>query len=296
MRFSLFLSIVLHLCIFLLITFGIPFERRDLDDKYAITVDVVSASELSNLRNATKAKPKVQKQEDVKTLPKAAKQEQPKPKEAQATKKDAPKPEVKPEAKEATPENAEVMPQKQAPPVKKQEEAKPKESKSAAEKPKKEKPKKQEDDFAQAMLKTLEASKSSKPTENKKIKKQEEEVTQPDEIDAQTNREYNPDAKLSLSEKDRVKSEIKKNWNMAAFSGSKEAAMRVKVIVKLDPLGNIISVTPQLMPSTNSSYQAFVSSIVRAVKRTNFSSFLSPENYQAWDELELNFDSSGMIY
>jgi outer membrane biosynthesis protein TonB len=286
MQFGIIFSTLLHGAVLALFMFGISLPHKDLNTDYAITIDLVKPSEISNLKIANKPKTKKQVKTEVNSVPKAS------------TEKSEPEPEKKEEKpqedKQNKPDDSEAIPEKKKPIVeeeKKKEEKKPKKKPDEKKKP----PKKEADDFSKAILKSLEKStKQQKQVEKKPIEKVIEEET--DGVKGDTNQEYKSDLPLSLSEVDAIKSEVTRHWNTSAFSGSASASMQVTVVVNLDPMGNVTSVKVEKALNSSPSYHAFVSSVVRAIKMSDFASILSPENYGSWNELELRFDSSGMIY
>ncbi len=154
------------------------------------------------------------------------------------------------------------------------------------------KKKKKTDDFEKSILKSLEEE--SKKKENKKIDKEFKDFAEA--IKGETNKEFNSNIPMSISEIDMIKSQITKNWNTTSFSGANSLGMEVIVIIVLDMEANVISAQPKLTPNSSPYYQAFVDSAVRAVKVSSPLKNLDKEKFASWKEIEFRFDSSGMIY
>ncbi len=286
MRNSLLASIILHILIICLFIFGIPFHFNKPDTEYAIVVDMVDISELTNIK-ASNAKKTKQKQPEPRKnipIPKAQIEKKVEPiKEKRST-----------ESKEKEPpKQAEAVPEKKKlpEPIKKEEE------KKKVEKVKKDKEKKEEDNdiFTKATLKTLE-----KPSERKKEdkKKPDNDLAEIEKaLKGETNKEYKSDLSLSLSEKDFMRSQVEKQWHTSTFSGANSLGMQVTLYVKVDKDGNVLEVKPiKKNPDTSAKYQSFVENAIRTVKKASPLQNLPKEKFKTWEELELTFDSSGMIY
>ncbi len=251
---------------------GLPLMVRDMNTDYAIVAEVVPISEITNIK-VTHSEKLANKDKEVK-VPKAA--EEPKQQEKRE--------EVKPkEMKEV--DEAVKIPDKKVK-EKKEEKPQPKDAKT-----KKEDKKKKEDDFAKKILKSLERS-SSKA--DKKVDKDFKDIEK--SLKAETNKEYNHNIPMSMTEVDGIKSQITSKWNTAVFSGSSEKAMQVTVRIQLDMDGKVLSAQPVLDSNSSPYYNAFVESAVRAVRSASPIQSLSKDKYHTWKEIEFRFDSSGMIY
>lgn len=289
MRMGLYLSIALHTVVILLLLVGLPFlSFKDINTDYAYVVDVVPVSELTNVKVKTSNK-KDEAEQQTKKAPKAAaeqqkEQEQSKSKEVQKKATETEKP-------------AEKIPDKNVKEEKKKEELKKDEKKQdnvkAKDDPKKDdKAKKKNDSFEKSILKSLDAE--SKKADNKKVEKDFKDLT--DALKGDTNKDYNPNLPMSISEIDAIKSQIVKAWNTTSFSGANDKGMQVIINIELDMDGNVIRVTPQKMSSSSPYYQVFVESAIRAVKKASPLQNLTKEKYHSWKEIEFRFDSAGMIF
>jgi outer membrane biosynthesis protein TonB len=106
----------------------------------------------------------------------------------------------------------------------------------------------------------------------------------------------NGGSKLSQSEEDAMRSLIEGNWlvtpGMEGLSG-----MVIKVHMKLDKDGNIIG-QPEVESSggssSDSTRRALEGGAYRAVMKSAPFSTLPKDKYDAWNEVELNFDPSSM--
>lgn len=253
--------------------------HRDLITDYAVVTEVVPVSELTNVK-VKESNRKDEIQQQTKKAPKsvevAVNKEEPKP-------IDEKKPEIKEEA-EKIPDKNEKKPDKPEKP----------EQPKEIEKKKEENPKKKTDDsFEKSILKSLEEE--AKKKNNKKVDKSFKDLA--DALKGETNKEYNQNLPMSMSEIDAIKSQISRNWNTTAFSGSVDAkTMQVVLEIKLDTGGNIISVKPKLERNRSPYYRPFVESTIRAVKSSSPLQNLSREKFHSWKEIEFRFDASGMIY
>ena len=108
-----------------------------------------------------------------------------------------------------------------------------------------------------------------------------------------SNDKFQKDLKLSLSEIDSIRNQIRNAWNPIAFSGSGKI-MRVVLLLNLDKKGHVISVKPVLNNNGNSSYNVFVESVVRAAHNASPIRNLLPEKFQSWKEMKINFTSEDM--
>ena len=118
-----------------------------------------------------------------------------------------------------------------------------------------------------------------------------------DAVQGETNTDYNPDLPMSISEISAIRSQIERAWNASAFSGGDEnLSMKVTLRVGLDKDGNVLSVRPVSQSGSGSTYRAFVDSAVRAVHDASPLKNLPADKYHSWQEIELSFDSNGMIY
>lgn len=274
---GLVVSTLLHASLALLMIIGIPSVKRDMVTDYAVVTDIVAVSELTNVRvKDSNRKDSVQQQ--TKKAPKSAEvaQAQDKPKAEESK-------------KEPAPVEAEKIPDKKLKKEEKPKEEKPKEP----EKKKEEQAKKQDDDFSRTILKSIEEEKKKK--QDKKIDKNFKELA--DALKGDTNKDYNENLPMSVSEIDAIKGQISRNWNTSAFSGSADAkTMQVVLEIKLDMDGKVISVKPKLENHKSPYYRPFVESAVRAVKASSPLQNLQKEKYHTWKEIEFRFDASGMIY
>ncbi|AIF80858.1 hypothetical protein I862_01475 [endosymbiont of Acanthamoeba sp. UWC8] len=277
-------SVVFHIAILCLFIFGLPFSYHKADLDYAIVVDMVDISEITNIKvnNSQKTKPK--EVEQTRNIPKAK----------QEKKIEKIEPEAKEEpVKRAEDTKAETLPEKKKSPEKLKKED---QKKLEKEKKKREEQKKKHDDdlFAKSILNTLEEASEAEKEDKKKPDKKE---TKTKPLKGETNKEYNSSLPLSLSEKDFIRSQVEKHWNTTAFSGADSLGMQVTLHIKLDREGNVVEVRPvKKLFNNNPKYEAFVESTIRAVKMASPIQNLPIEKFKTWEEMKYNFDSSGMIY
>ncbi|MCE2993146.1 MAG: hypothetical protein ACK5WS_04585 [Alphaproteobacteria bacterium] len=290
MKSPLYYSILLHASILLLAIFGLPFfSRTDVNQDFAMVVDVVPVSELTNVKVKTSDR-KDNESTKTKKAPQAVEKEE--------DKKEEKKPETQKKENSKTQDlEAEKIPDKKVKEEKKKEEKKPepikekKDDKKAKEEKKNKKPK--DDSFEKSILKSLDAD--AKKKDEAKLDKEFKDLS--DALKGDTNKAYNDAAPMSVSEIDSIKSQIVKNWNTSSFAGASDAAgMQVIVVIELDMNANVVNVKPK--PQSNGSiyYNVFVESAVRAVKMSSPLQNLPQDKFHRWKEIEFKFDSTGMIY
>lgn len=271
-------SLVLHACIMLLLIFGVPVLtiRDDAIFDYAVTTEIVTVSELTNLKVKT-TESKAKEESQTKKAPKAVETESVKTDEAKVI-------------EDNKAEEAEKIPDK----TKKKEDKKQDKKDSKKNQREDKKNKKKEDDFAKSILKSLESDKKNK-SDDKKIEKEFKELE--DAVKGETNKDFNPNVPMSISEIDAIKSQVARHWNTTSFSGAPEAKnMQVVLYIQLDLEANVISVVPKNGLNGSPFYRAFVESAVRAVKAASPLQNLPKDKYNMWKEIEFRFDASGMIY
>ncbi|MFI4983654.1 MAG: hypothetical protein ACHP6I_00465 [Rickettsiales bacterium] len=278
MQLGLFYSILFHMVLIALLFFGLPKLAKPVKiEDYAMVVDVVKTSELTNVKVRTTER---KDQEEMQTK-KSPKSQQSQKVEAQPIAKQEDAKKVEEEVEKIplkTEQPKKVEEKKIEPPKKKPEEA-----------PKKHK---KDEEFEKSILKSLEEE-SKKKTEAK-VDKSFKELE--DSLKGDTNKEFNDNLPLSLSEIDALKSQITRNWNTASFNGAASKGMQVTVVIHLDAQGVVLSAVPELERNESPYYRAFVDSAVRAVKMSSPLKNLDKEKFNQWKDIELRFDSEGMIY
>lgn len=279
MNLGIVFSLIFHGCILLFIIYGAPnifFTKKDIQTDYAVVIDVVKVSELTNIKVHKSAQDTSSKTE--KEAPKSMKMAE----NSEEVKK------VEKEVAEKVPDEAETV--KKVKEEKKKEEKK--EEKKEIKKVDHKKSKNKDIDFEKAILKSIEEEKHKK--EKKKIDKNFAEMA--DALKGDTNKEYNNNLPMTISEVDAIKSQITRNWNTTAFSGADSKGMFLTVHIELDMEGNVMRVTPARESNPSPYYNAFVESAVRAIKQSSPIKNLDKEKFHSWKEIEFRFDSEGMIY
>jgi outer membrane biosynthesis protein TonB len=286
---SFYYSLALHIILLLLLVLGMPAMRSEMMHDYAIVAEVVPISELSNVNTQ-----KMQKRQTEKTMTSKAKA----PPVSSTPTSNIRKEQDASSTRENQPKNSTINKNKDAEKVpttsvseKKQPNKKPKDK----EKTNKQdiQPKDKAQDFASSILKSLESknSQESKEEEPKVDFKNIEKLLQGD-----SNKPFNENLPMSISEVDAIKSQIVSKWNTASFNGAAAEGMQVIVLIELDMQGNVVKVQPQIQSHSSPYYRAFVESAVRAAHLASPLQNLSSEKYHNWKEIEFRFDSSGMIH
>jgi len=103
-----------------------------------------------------------------------------------------------------------------------------------------------------------------------------------------------PGERMSLSEIDAFRSQIRACWSVPA--GAKNAEnLLVRVRVQLDPTGRpIAKKIINRAQLTDSFFLSAAESVLRAIERCQPYK-MPPEKYESWREMELNFDPSKML-
>lgn len=266
---SFYYSLSMHVFCILLALFGLPaiFPERAEPEPFVMTVEIVPIGEITNLPSAKKP-----------ITPKKEAPTPPKPKEETPSAKETPKPaepEPKPDAV-PDPDKAEEVEEKKPEPKK--------------EEPKKEeKPK--EDDLA-VLLNKLKQESKEKENDAKDDTTAEENTTRSD-------KPYDPAVPLSITEKDAIRSQFIKCWRMPAGArDAHELAVRVRVQLNQDGSVNKAELASDQRGkySSNQFFRAAADSAIRAVWKCNPVLNLPPEKYDAWGDMELNFDPAEMLF
>jgi len=285
-------SIALHVGLILLMVFGLPtfFSKTILPQEQVVTIEVLPVSGITNVKphkKVSEIKPKKDKKVTSAVEPKPSK-----PVHKEAEKEIAKKTEPLP--KPIVKKESEVI-------VKKLPDAKPKpqEKKEDKKAVAKKKPVVPEDSFASVLNSVEEFQKKDDKKDDKKEKTDDMADVEDFLAKAQDN-EYKPGLPLSLSEKDAIRQQIMNNWTvLAGAKGLKDMIVTLKIQLAKD--GSVVNVENKNLFKYNSDqfYKAVVDSAMRAVYKSSPLKNLPAEKYDVrdgWQELELNFDPSEMLY
>lgn len=259
-------SLLLHSMLLLLVGVAVPmfFERERPLEPPAITVELVPVKEISNLPTSRK--------------PIAKKPPKPKPTPPKPEPKPAPRPKAEPE--HAKP----VAPPKPAPKKEKKAKPKPTPKPKAAKKP----------DAFEEVLKDL-----TKEAANESDR---ETASEPNPQTTQSKSErYDPQIPLSISEKDAIRSQFYKHWNVSMLAGAKDnytLAVEVRLIINRDGTVQRAELMPgqQHKYASNPFFRAAADSAIRAVQLASPLKNLPPEKYSTWRETIISFDPRDMLY
>lgn len=309
------ISLLLHIVVLLAATLGWSFARKPDIETLVVTVDLLPVSNISNVKTkkaqkekvvkAKKAKktqksikptksapPPVEKKakpvkpkKDVKTSKKETKSEKAKPKSkiAAPKKKDAKQPvkdkkaKEKPKAKEKKAKPT-PKPKKKPKEVKKKPKPKKKENKPA--------PKKTKD--LDALLRTLEQSSEGDNPKSSQYKRE-----QKNDIEHDAFGSLQEDLPLSISEKNMIKEQIRRQWNTSMVAGVRNAD---KIIVTLalkfeiDGVVRAVDIISMQCPGIDrTTCQAVADSALRATHLASPLDGLPPERYDIWKEINFAF-------
>lgn len=276
-RNGLVYSFVIHFAVFCVLYLGAPDFIKDAPKERVIAVEVMKVSDITNIPNRAKSK----KQSAQKDSPASASDH----KEAAVKKAEevpAPAPDKKPD-----PSKKEKAPQDK----KKSEPSKDKKSKENKAQTDKKKPQaKKNDPFSDpSFMKTLEESaKKSRPSDEL------QDILQ--ELESESDKPYNPDMELSISEKDLIVSTIQTQIHKSWYNNGLDTKdLKVILRITFDIDGNVLRVDPQHKNNPSPLYPSFVENAIRATKMASPIMNLPKDKFSSWENVELEFDPSDSI-
>jgi outer membrane biosynthesis protein TonB len=282
-RNGLLYSFLIHFAAFCIIYFGTPNFVKNAPKERVIAVEVMKVSDLTNIPNRAKSK----KQSAQKDSPAT----QSEPKETKPIKTEEappPTPDKKPD-----PSKKENVPQDK----KKVEPSKNKNNKDdkKVEKDKKKDSKKKttakkSDPFSDpSFMKTLEESaKKSRPSNEL------QDILE--ELESESDKPYNPDMELSISEKDLIVSTIQTQIHKSWYNNGLDTKdLKVILRITFDIKGNILVVEPEYKNNPSPLYPSFVENAIRATKMASPIKNLPADKFSSWENVELEFDPSDSI-
>jgi outer membrane biosynthesis protein TonB len=295
-------STILHIILITIIYLGLPdIKNKDIQD-ITISIDLLDIGQITNIKSQkqqdeTKEKDNKLSNRDV---PKSSQKQEnkiqddelkdkPKEKEDKILTKNTPSN----DNKEKVNVNVNEKPKEQ---LKEKEETKKLENKQIENKKtdkKNNEDKKNQSNELDSMLKTLEEYKEKNTDEKVKSQK-----TSSEQKQSASSGKYNENLPLSISEKDNIGNQIYKSWYFqAGTKDSKDMFVVLKILIDIG--GNVTDIEIIDIAKYNKGsnyYKIFVDSAIRAVKKASPFTNLSADRYNAWRELELNFDPRGVIF
>lgn len=271
MRFGVVASVLLHLCAVGLAFVSIPESWRPkvMPEPY-VPIEIISKAELAEMTSvpATRKEPPPEIEPEPKPPAPEEKVEEPLPKPQEK----APEPKLEPA---------------QAPEVKKEE------KKPEPPKPKpKPKPKEPED---------LDLDRLSALVDKEKQKVQQPEEPAPNAVEGERDqKQIGAGDRLAASDIAKMKAAIQRCWNASALIGAPEPEkLRVEVQFELNLDGSLKSQprvvnSLQISLSGNQFWKVAEQLAVRAVIQCQPYDFLTPDRYEIWREMQLNFDPTEM--
>ncbi|MBP7722724.1 MAG: energy transducer TonB [Alphaproteobacteria bacterium] len=277
-------SAILHIILFIVTAFGIPFIARDHEIlSQPISIEIVPIDELTQTnRVATPVKPKEEKKE----LPPPVQEKPSPPKMAEETPPEIEKPkppELKEEVKEKPVEQ--LAPPK---PEKKKEEVKPKEKPKL--KPDTTKvEKKKEQDFDSLLKNLTPETKEEQPVESVETA----ENSAVDSAIAQLS------DRLTMSEMDALRHQLQGCWNLGASAGGKyaeELIVAVRVQINRDRTVQNAAVVDMGRYQRDNAFRAAAEAALRALRNPRCTPLaVPPDKYNTWKNTIINFDPSDML-
>jgi colicin import membrane protein len=305
MRAGLTISAVGHLAVLVWCFVTLPSTK--IESTESIPVDMISDAELSQIMAGAKTAPKADAPKPVvdKVAEETKPVKDPTPKvsdkpEIQASAEAAPPPEPKPP--EPRPEKAETKPDKVAPPVDEIAEAlKRDEAKKKAEAKKLEDAKKKEE-----AKKRLEAKKREQQQKfdtaqiDSRLALLDQRAPQ---RQAATGAALNPTpslgapnasaATMSMSEFDALIAHLHKCWDVpAGVKDAHDIAVLIRIQFKKD--GSLMTDPVIVNQSPNPTFRVAAESALRAIRSCAPYNFMPAAKYEAWKEVEVNFDPRDM--
>lgn len=263
-------------------------------DNQNVSQKIIEPKKQEKIEEKKEEKPQPKKEESKPEI----KQEEKKKETSEENKEKIPTKDIK---KEPDPKKVEKKPEKKPEPKKENKKTTEKDKKKPeAKKDKKDKKKdSSDDDLANSVLKSLQEG-GKKSSKNKKKQQSLNDIME-NAIKGDTTSEFDNESEMSLSEIDAIRSQISRAWRVTSFSGGKDNKnLKVTVKIQVEDDGEVkdVKVTNQSIPAgvDGQVYNAFVDSVVRAIRAASPLQNLPKEKYNTWNEMELVFDSSGMIY
>jgi colicin import membrane protein len=100
---------------------------------------------------------------------------------------------------------------------------------------------------------------------------------------------------MSVNELEALRESVTKCWNLVGLVPPDTGDLRVKIKVFLNQDGSVAQ-QPQILEAGSSTFaQASAAGAVRAVQRCAPYSFLPPEKYDSWREVNMTFDPRQMF-
>lgn len=312
MRLGATMSVGLHAIVIGIAWFGLPHLRSDppeLDD--IVFVKLADLGDVTNVPPETTEPPRKQPKVEPKPEPPKAKPKPP-PKPVQSAAIPAPPP-PEPVAKPIVEPTPVVVPPKPAPKPKPAPRPKPKPAVAAPkplprpkpkpvtakppprpEPPVKRKPPPAKRDFS-SLLKNLkkDTPKPAAPVERKKsmVERAREAARN------QSNRDFDPNAKVTMSEIEAVRQQLSQCWNVAA--GARRAdALSVEIAMVMNPDATVreAQVVDAGRMNSDPYFRAAAESALRALGHPNCIPLKLPlDKYDVWKNFTFNFDPSKML-
>lgn len=283
------ISVALHVVVFLLIIFGMPHWKKDLEIVEPVPVQLVD--NIGELTTANKPPVKAPPKDNTKPEPpkKQPKKEPPKKEPPKST----PKPEPKVDPAPPKDEDLEPAPKKEAP------------EKIPEKQPKKEEPKKEPKKPEPKKEDAKEDPKQQESFDSLLNDLTPEEPPQPetDETsDAETNPTPSPDANkfsnvLSMSEMDALRYQLSQCWNiMAGAQNADNLQVEVKVIVNQDRTVASAKIVDQGRYGSDAFFRAAADSAIRALNNPRCTPLNLPlDKYDSWHDMTIVFDPKEML-
>lgn len=290
------ISLAVHAVIFVAAYFGLPQLQDDFPmTEASIAIEIVNVADETNVPSKPeKVEPKPVQKEKPKPKPKPT----PPPPPPPPPQAKAPEPEPEPAPVEEVPEIVEPEPkpiEKPKPEPKKVEVTKRTVAPLPPRKPKPKVKAKPVDAF-ESVLKTLEDLKNAPPPPKEPDPELDFAKMMESALD-KPNQRNDLGEKMTISEIDLVRQQIRKCWNLPA--GAKDAhKMRISIQIAMNPDGRVrkARILDQGQMSANPFYRAMAESAYRAVMNPRCQPFkLPPEKYDRWKNMMLNFDPKEMF-
>lgn len=318
MRTGLTISTGLHIAVFAFAWFGLPELRNDdILPEQLVIVDLVDVSEVTNTPTAAVEPEKVEEPKPKEPEPEALKPAPPPPEAAAPPPPPlpAPTPEPAPEPVAEVPE-PEPAPIPKPAPEKAPEPEKVAQAPTPAPKPRpkprtpepkpeeaKKKPKKDDKklDFSR-LLKTLEKTEAAQPVKPEEEKPKEKADPLKDVLAklqaparSRSDKAFDPENKVSISEIDAVRRQIAQCWNVPA--GAKDAEdLYIEIALQMGADGTVRDA--RIVDQARLSRDGFFRSAAESARRAVLSCGklpLPPEKYESWKSITMTFNPRDLL-
>ena len=305
---SLLYSIILHFCLVLLFVFGFPSFWTPAPEELVITLEMLPVGNKTNIK--PRKTDTTNKYSDVKKDVQKSAELKPTETDEQSKKDKSSSNDIKEQKKQKLTENTSSEADKESTKrIKEDDKTKKKDKKEekkqehqeeknkASKKQNKKNKQKHENDF-DSLLKTLEENTTDKKSDKKvKNQKNKELDSLLDDInDKSDSNNYDNTAPLSLTDKDAIRVQIEKHWNIpAGAKDAKDLLVKLRISIKPDGVISNVEILDESRYNSDKFYASAADSAVRAAHKASPLIGLPADKYNNWKEVELYFNPAEIL-